>query len=602
MINSQPARRKRKILPFVAAIVVAAALIIGIRAWTSGSGDEADEVKCTGSDAVALNVASSPEKVGIVQEAAKAYSGRSVAGHCVDVIVKSKSSGIAMQALANGWNEATDGPRPDVWTPAASGWVNLLRVNAKGDSASIVPDGDPQSVANSPLTVAMPKPMAEALGWPAKPIGWKDLATLATDPAGWAKYGHPEWGKFRLGKTNPNISTAGLNATIGAYYAATGTSSDLTAAALEKPEAKQFVTNIEQAIVHYGDNTLTFLTNLQKADDRGAALSYISAVTVEESSLIGYNQGNPTNDPAKVGQHAPPKVPIVAIYPADGTLNSDHPFVTLNWADATRKQIATDFLGYLRGPETQPKFAALGFRSFDGKPGPQVTTANGAQPDAKISFLRPPSPTVLTKLLTTWTELRKKANVLLVVDVSGSMGDEVKGTGKSKIDLAKQAAIDALGQFVPRDQVGLWQFSTHLDGDKDYQELVPVQALGTGGKELLANRLGGLTPQAGTGLYDSSQAAYEYMKAHIDPAAINAVVVLTDGRNEDSGGVDLEHLLPQLRPEGNAETVRLFTIAYGSDADQDVLKQIAEATEGSEYDSSKPDSINQVFTSVISNF
>ena len=118
----------------------------------------------------------------------------------------------------------------------------------------------------------------------------------------------------------------------------------------------------------------------------------------------------------------------------------------------------------------------------------------------------------------------------------------------------------------------------------------------------MASRLGGLTPQSGTGLYDTSQAAYEYMKAHLDPTAINAVVVLTDGRNEDPGGVDLDHLLPQLRPEGNAETVRLFTIAYGSDADQGVLKQIAEATAGSEYDSSKPDSINQVFTSVISNF
>ena len=184
MINSQPARRNRKILPFLAAVVVAIALIIGIRYWTSGSSDEADAPKCSGADAIALNIASSPEKAGIVQEAAKAYSGRTVAGHCVDVIVKSKSSGVAMQALAKGWNEATDGPRPDVWTPAASGWVNLLRVNAKGDTGSIVPDGDPQSIANSPLTVAMPKPMAEALGWPAKPIGWKDLATLATDPAG----------------------------------------------------------------------------------------------------------------------------------------------------------------------------------------------------------------------------------------------------------------------------------------------------------------------------------------------------------------------------------------------------------------------------------
>ncbi len=603
MINSQPAKRRRKIFPFVAAIVVAAGLIIGIRYWTSGGSGSADAPKCTGSDAIALNIASSPEKVGVVQAAAQAYSGRTVAGHCVDVVVRSKSSGVAMNALAAGWNEATDGPRPDVWTPAASGWVNLLRVNAKGDSGSIVPEGDTQSVANAPLVVAMPKPMAQALGWPAKPIGWRDLAALATDPAGWAKYGHPEWGKFRLGKTNPNISTAGLNATIGAYYAATGTSSDLTAAALDKPEARQFVTNIEQAIVHYGDNTLTFLTNLQKADDKGSALSYISAVTVEENSLVGYNQGNPTNDPAKVGQHAPPKVPLVAIYPSDGTLNSDHPFVTLNWADPTRKQIAADFLSYLRTPESQQRFLDLGFRTFESKPGPQATEANGVQPDAKISYLRPPAPAVLAKMLTTWTELRKKANVLLVVDVSGSMGEEVSGTGKSKIDLAKQAAIDSLGQFVPRDQVGLWQFSTKLDGgERDYQELVPVGPLGAQGKETLAMRLSGLIPQNGTGLYDSSLAAYEYMKARLDPAAINAVVVLTDGRNEDPGGVDLEHLLPQLKTEGTGDNVRLFTIAYGSDADQDVLRQIAESTEGSEYDSSKPDSINQVFTSVISNF
>jgi len=60
--------------------------------------------------------------------------------------------------------------------------------------------------------------------------------------------------------------------------------------------------------------------------------------------------------------------------------------------------------------------------------------------------------------------------------------------------------------------------------------------------------------------------------------------------------------LPQLKTEGNGESVRVFTITYGSDADQTVLKQMSEATAGSEYDSSQPDSINQVFTAVISNF
>ncbi|MCU1685549.1 MAG: von Willebrand factor type [Amycolatopsis sp.] len=609
-LNAQAARKRRRKISFLAAIVVAAGLIVGLRYLTSDSGSSAapgSQAKCASSDALSLHVTSSPEKAGVMKEAANAYSGRSVAGKCVDVVVTAQSSGTTMQELAQGWNEVADGPRPDVWSPAASGWVNLLRQRLTGtDHASIVSADTPQSIVNSPLTIAMPKPMAEALGWPGKPLGWKDLDALATDPAGWAKFGHPEWGKFRLGKTNPTISTAGLNATIGAYYAATGTSSDLTAAALAKPQVVSFVRGVEQSIVHYGDNTLTFLTNLQKADDRSAALSYISAVTVEENSLIGYNEGNPTNDPAKLGQHAKPKVPLVAIYPSDGTLNSDHPYTPLTWIDDAHKQAAADFFTYLRGADAQKKFEDLGFRTFDNKPGQQVTADNGAQPDAKLNLITPPSPPVLDKLLQSWTQLRKKANLLLVVDVSGSMGDPVAGTGKSKMDLAKQAAITSLGQFTDTDQVGLWMFSTQLDGDKDYAEVVPVgpvggQVDGVKRRDALATRLGGLSPQTGTGLYDSTLAAYQYVQQHLDPSAINAVVVLTDGRNEDTSGIDLPNLLGQLKTEG-ADPVRLFTIAYGGDADQDTLRQIAQATQASEYDSSKPDTIDQVFTAVISNF
>jgi len=596
-------RTRRRTWSFVLAVVVAIALIAGVRWLTSDSGDSAEPTKC-GSDSTVLRVTSSPEKYGVVAELAKNYSGRTVAGKCVDVLVKSKSSGAAMQALANGWNEAVDGPRPDVWEPAASGWVNLLRQRlTSSDHSTILPEGPQPSIANSPLVIAMPKPMAEALGWPAKGIGWRDLAALATDPQGWAKYGHPEWGRFRLGKTNPNLSTAGLNATVGAYYAATGTSSDLSAADLDKPDVRTFVKGVEQSIVHYGDNTLTFLTNLQRADDRGAALSYVSAVTVEENSLIGYNQGNPTNDPAKRGQHPRPKVPVVALYPSDGTLNSDHPFTVLTWADDLHKQIAADFLGYLKSPEAQKHFADLGFRSFDNKPGDQVTAENGVQPDAKINVIHLPGPPVLDKLLKSWSDLRKNANVLLVVDVSGSMADDVSGTGKNKMELAKQAATTALAQFSDTDRVGLWMFSTGLDNGKDYRELVPIGPVGQQGRrDQLRDRLGGLSPQGGTGLYDTSLAAYQYLREHLDPDAINAVVVLTDGQNADPGGIDLDNLLGNLRTETGGETVRLFTIAYGSDADQDILKQIAETTQAAEYDSSKPDTIDQVFTAVISNF
>ena len=50
--------------------------------------------------------------------------------------------------------------------------------------------------------------------WPGKHLGRRDLAELAQNPRGWAAYGHPEWGAFRLGKANPNHATSGLLSTI----------------------------------------------------------------------------------------------------------------------------------------------------------------------------------------------------------------------------------------------------------------------------------------------------------------------------------------------------------------------------------------------------
>ena len=40
------------------------------------------------------------------------------------------------------------------------------------------------------------RPMAEALGWPKKPVSWEQLIELANEPKGWSSYGHPEWGRM----------------------------------------------------------------------------------------------------------------------------------------------------------------------------------------------------------------------------------------------------------------------------------------------------------------------------------------------------------------------------------------------------------------------
>ena len=85
-------------------------------------------------------------------------------------------------------------------------------------------------------------------------------------------------------------------------------------------------------------------------------------------------------------------------------------------------------------------------------------------------------------------------------------------------------------------------------------------------------------------------------------------MLLTDGRNDDgepATTTQLDELLARLRggTEGeNSEPVRIFPIAYGEDADLEVLRRIAEATNAAAYDASDPRTINQVFTAVVSNF
>ena len=92
------------------------------------------------------------------------------------------------------------------------------------------------------------------------------------------------------------------------------------------------------------------------------------------------------------------------------------------------------------------------------------------------------------------------------------------------------------------------------------------------------------------------------MNSTADQNVINAVVVMTDGKNEYPADSDLDSLLDKLTNSGDENGVRVFTIAYGEDADLDTLKKISEATRAAAYDARKPESILKVFADVLSNF
>jgi Ca-activated chloride channel family protein len=601
---------RRSIVPLVIAALVGVALIVAVRILLGGGGSDEPQGASGGgadrTDCLPVRVVASSEKAALLSELAEEYDSTdpTVNGQCVDVTVVSKASGGAAQALARGWDERVDGPRPDVWTPASSSWAVLVdQVSAEQDNTSPIPEAS-QSLVQTPLVIAMPKPMAEALGWPDQQIGWSDLTELAKSPKGWGAVDHPEWGRFKLGKTNPNYSTSGLNATIASYFAATGLSSDLTLKNVEDPKTREFVRNLESSVVHYGDTTLTFLENMANEAAAGRGLTYVSAVTVEEKSVLDYNQGNPTGDPAKAGQSPPPQIPLVAFYPDDGTLVSDNPWIVLDapWVDAAKQQAANDFLAWLKQPEQQTSFTEAGFRTFDGQPGSVITEANGMLPAGATAVLNPPSPAVLAAIEGSWAELRKRAHVLLVMDISGSMAEPVPDAGTDKLTLAKDAAISALEQFAPNDEVGLWVFSTNLGQSGDpFVELVPIgPAKQT--VPVMQRDISQLVADGGTALYATLRQAQSRMLNDLPPDKINAIVLLSDGRNEYPLDTDLDGLVRQLNGESVDTTVRVFTIGYGDAADTEALLAIAEASRGKYYEATDPASIEKVMTSVLSNF
>jgi Ca-activated chloride channel family protein len=623
--RSRRRRRRRTELSVVAVAAAAVVLLVLTGAWSppglgrTGPGGQAAQAAqgaggpggpgCT-TPATPLVIASSADKAALMTRFAAEFSdgGQDASGRCVEVTVVTKSSGAATTALAAGWKDG-DGPRPDVWSPTGSIWLPQLEdrlVRAQRSSLVPTPDAVP-NVAASPMVVAMPKPMAAALGWPRKPIGWADLLELASARTGWAKFGHPEWGRFSLGKTNPNFSHAGLEGTIATYYAAVGRTEGLTSKDISSAVTRKFVAGVEQSVVRYGDNTASFQSDWLRADEKGQALQYISALVTEENLVPSYNEGNPTGDPELRGKRPAATVPLVAIYPREGTFVADHPYAVLSapWVTGQKRAAADAFLAYLTSPPVQKQWQDNHFRDAQGRPGTDGLD-DGVIPDQPAKVLQPPSPKITREVLESWAELRKTANVISLVDVSGSMAEAVEGSTQTRLDAAVDAATASLDLFTDNDEVGLWSFSGGVAGKQDWTELVPVGPMnGAVGdrvrRDTMKRRLAALRPQGDTGLYNSVAAAYEAVLDRYRDDRINAVVVLTDGKNDAQGGLELPDLITRIRSIAGGRQIRVITIAYGPDADAKSLAEIASATKGASYVAATPQDIPKIYSAALSN-
>jgi Ca-activated chloride channel family protein len=435
-------------------------------------------------------------------------------------------------------------------SPDSSLWLDTLDREWAARTGSEAPlTGRRDRYAISPVVIAMWEDVARSMGYPDKPLGWADLLERAqSDPE--FKWSHPS-----------TSSAAGLLATMAMFYAGADKTRDLSVADIQSQATIDYVAAVQKTVRYYGEGEWAVI---QRVRSEGRA--YLDAFVCQEQLVVYYNTRTMGGDK------------LVAIYPVEGTLWEDHPLTLLETDALTDQQRATyqRFVDYLGSPEVQATVLGGGYRPTDlgialDAPESPLTLENGADIAQPQTVLQMPIPSVTQAVRDAWWITKRHTNVYLVVDVSGSMADE------DKLGNAQQALRVFMEQIIgDTERVGLIQFSTRAE------EVVPLQELAQN-RASIDRAIDRLQAEGDTSLLDAVDLGYQRLQALGDAERINALVVMTDGR-ENRSSIRLNTLIERIQT-GNQSGVPVIvlTIGYGSDADEDTLRALAESSGGQYY-------------------
>ena len=347
--------------------------------------------------------------------------------------------------------------------------------------------------------------MAEALGWPNKPVGWGDMLALINDPQGWGKFGHPEWGRFSWGHTDPEISTSALSTLLAEFYAAVGKQRDLTVADVQNRR--------EQPVI---------------SPRPGAKQSSTTATTPWSSATIWQKYGmslylrlpDGRNHPYRLQQKRPP-----------GAAGRDlpdgrhlHPRRPLHRdgerTSAEQKQAADEFYKFLLTAESQKLAMNFGFRpaNIDVPLSDPVSPAFGVQPQGPQNTLPIPSAEVIVAAKQTWSQNRKRADIGAGSRCIWLMQDN------GKLDQAKAGLETFLQRILPEDRVGLGDL---LQRRADQLPRAPLAE----NRTKLSDVIQSLRPNGKTAIYDGLIAGKQALdQIPADQEERIKAIVLLDGR------------------------------------------------------------------------
>jgi Ca-activated chloride channel family protein len=568
----------------VFAIVVASGAYAGIYVTRAG---QATADPCTDGTRT-VTVGADPTAAWWMSDLAATYNAahHHISSLCVLLDVSPLPLDKAMQAL-----QATPypggGAPPEIWLPTSTTSVELLR--DRPTSKAVLPARVP-SIASSPLVLAAP---AEALAAIRAPQGsalqFSDYLNLARDDAGWSRLGRPGWGPVRFSSADPHGSDTGVSLIQAVATTSAGVPLDQTTArTFSDTAALAGLLSFVRVLARTSNDPDQLFDAAGDMASGTAIIKSFGLIVATEQQVYRYNQ---------VGG----RVPLKAAYPFGGTYASNFPVVTLNgsWVDGFAHQAGADFTTWARSAQAQAKLAEYGLRRPEGDLGRLDAARNGLA-TGRIAP-KPASPEGVSTARGLWNLFNRPTSVLVVCDTSGSMAEPVPGTGKSRLDLVRQAMSRALSAFQPQDHVGLWEFSTRLAGDTDYRTVVPLGRMAalvgnqTRGQALRAG-FSTLRPHAATGLYDTVLASYRYAKQNYLDGGFNTVVLLTDGQNEDAGGISLATLMAQLtRLRDPHLPVHLIILAVGDQTDPATLTKISKAADGATFVSKDLSNIVQLF-------
>jgi Ca-activated chloride channel family protein len=467
---------------------------------------------------------------------------------------------------------------PAVWIPQSS-----LALAPLGDDVdSAVRRG--QSLASSPVVLAVPTADAARYGDPAEPVSWTTALTSPQPP----------------GLPDPDTEPGGLAALTGLR------------AAIGDDDGRPKPAFVAAVLALHNDAPESVDAGFAAMVEEGSAAR---AFVTSEYAVVQHNAQPGSDKPSTEGiaagpTGAPPtdRQPVTALALADSTAVLDFPLIRINQPQPDSPELthAVDQLEKrLRGSAGQQAFAAAGLRAPDGtRPG--SSAAPGMLAAEKMAGTVPDT-TAAVNTLRLWSALTLRSRILAVIDTSGSMAAQEGPT--DRIGLASAAAQGGLTLFPDNSEVGLWSFSSERPDGQAWQELVPIGKLtdpvgpAPSRRAALAGLAGTLRDRLGgkTALYATAIAATREVRAGYRPGASNAVVLITDGRNEVDGGIDLPTAVQTLRAEADpTRPVSLIAIGIGPDSDGDALRQLAGATGGAAYVAQNPQDIRAVFLDALS--